>query len=203
MGKGITIVATDLEGVYTPEIWIAVAEKTGIERLRLTTRDLPDYDRLMRGRLAILREHGLKLSDIQAVIETLDPLPGAVEFLDWVRSRTQLVVLSDTYVEFAKPLMAKLHNPTLFCNSLEVDAENTLIDYHIRMRDGKRHAVMALRMINFRVIAIGDSYNDTTMLAEADQGILFRPPDNVVREFPQYPVMREYAALREYIEPRL
>ena len=203
MTRKPTIIAADLEGVFLPEIWIAVAEKTGIEKLRLTTRDIPDYDRLMKGRLQILREHGLKLSDIQAVIETIDPLAGAVDFVNWARSRTQLVVLSDTFTEFAAPLMAKLGYPTLFCNCLEVDEGNNIVDYHIRQQDGKRHAAIAFKGLGFRVIAIGDSYNDTTMLAEADVGILFRPPDNVIAEFPQFRVMREYDELREHIDQLL
>jgi phosphoserine/homoserine phosphotransferase len=200
MSRELTIVAADLEGVFTPEVWIAVSEKTGIEKLRLTTRDVPDYDKLMQGRLQILREHGLKLRDIQAVIQTLQPLPGAVDFVNWVRSRTQLIVLSDTYAEFAAPLMAKLGYPTLFCNWLEVDEDNSIVGYHIRKRDGKKHAVIALKGLGFQVIAIGDSYNDTTMLAEADVGLLFRPPQNVIAEFPQFQVTREYGELKESIE---
>ncbi|MCX8036712.1 MAG: bifunctional phosphoserine phosphatase/homoserine phosphotransferase ThrH [Candidatus Sumerlaeia bacterium] len=198
-----TLICADLEGVFTPEVWIAVAEKTGIERLRLTTRDVPDYDVLMKGRLQILREHGLRLDDIQAVIRTLDPLPGAREFLDWVRARTQIIILSDTYTEFAAPLMAKLGYPTLFCNSLTVDENRMIVDYNIRIRDGKKHAVKALKGLNYRVIAMGDSYNDTTMLAEADVGILFRPPANVVAEFPQFRVTREYEELKAYLEELL
>jgi phosphoserine/homoserine phosphotransferase len=200
MSRELTIVAADLEGVFTPEVWIAVSEKTGIEKLRLTTRDVPDYDKLMQGRLRILREHGLRLRDIQAVIQTLQPLPGAVDFVNWVRSRTQLIVLSDTYAEFAAPLMAKLGYPTLFCNWLEVDEDNSIVGYHIRKRDGKKHAVIALKGLGFQVIAIGDSYNDTTMLAEADVGLLFRPPQNVIAEFPQFQVTREYGELKESIE---
>jgi len=193
------IVAMDLEGVLVPEIWIAVAEKTGIEKLRLTTRDVSDYDELMRGRLKILRQNGLRLSDIQAVIRTVEPMPGAKEYLDWVRSVAQAIILSDTYYEFAAPLMAKLGYPTLFCNMLETDDNDTIIAYHLRQRDGKRKAVAALKSLDFRVIAIGDSYNDTTMLALADLGILFRPPQNVIDEFPQYEVITEYADLRERI----
>jgi len=203
MSRKLTIVAADLEGVFTPEVWIAVAEKTRIEKLRLTTRDVPDYDALMKGRLKILREHGLTLKDIQAVIETLQPLPGALDFVNWVRSRTQLIILSDTYAEFAAPLMAKLGYPTLFCNNLTVDEKRNIVDYNIRIKDGKKHAVVALKGLNFRVIAIGDSYNDTTMLAAADVGILFRPPDNVAAEFPQFPVTRTYEELRKQIEPLL
>ena len=190
------LLATDLEGVLVPEIWIAVAERTGIERLRLTTRDIPDYDELMRGRIAILREHGLSLADIQAVIATIDPLPGAREFLDWARAQMQVIILSDTFYEFAAPLMVKLGQPTLFCNTLEVDAAGAIAGYHLRQQDGKHKAVLALRSIGFRVIAVGDSYNDTTMLGAADQGILFRPPANVIAEFPQFLVLAEYNQLR-------
>jgi len=198
-----TVVAMDLEGVLVPEVWIAVAEKTGIEKLRLTTRDISDYDELMRMRMAILRENGLKLRDIQEVIATMDPLSGAAEFLDWLREKVQPVILSDTYYEFAKPLMRKLGYPTLFCNSIETDRDNTITNYHLRIRDGKRRAIEAFRQIAFRVIAMGDSYNDTTMLEEADLGILFRPPDNVVREFPHFRVFHEYDKVKGYIEEYL
>ena len=193
------IVAMDLEGVLIPEIWIAVAERTGIEELRLTTRDVADYDELMTGRLKILKDKGLTIADIQAVIRTVEPLDGAREFLDWVRATTQAVILSDTFYEFAAPLMAKLGYPALFCNTLETDENNRIIAYPLRQSDGKRKAVAALRGLDFCVIAVGDSYNDTTMLAQADRGILFRPPDNVIAEFPQYPVMREYDELCECI----
>ena len=194
-----TVVATDLEGVLVPEIWIAVAERTGIDALRLTTRDIPDYDELMQGRMRILREHRLSLADIQEVIATLQPLPGAVDYLRRLRAQTQCVILSDTFYEFAAPLMEKLDYPTLFCNSLEIDAGNMIVGYHLRQADGKRAAIRALQSLQFRTIAIGDSYNDTTMLGAADAGILFRAPDNVVAEFPQFPVMREYAELRAAI----
>jgi phosphoserine/homoserine phosphotransferase len=192
-----TLLATDLEGVLMPEIWIAVAERTGIERLRLTTRDIPDYDELMRGRIAILRQHRLTLADIQAVIATIEPLPGAREFLDWARAQTQVIILSDTFYEFAAPLMVKLGQPTLFCNTLDIDVANAITGYHLRQNDGKREAVAALRALNFRVIAMGDSYNDTTMLSAADQGLLFRPPANVIAEFPQFPVLTEYDELKQ------
>jgi phosphoserine/homoserine phosphotransferase len=198
-----TILATDLEGVLVPEIWIAVAERTGISELRLTTRDISDYDVLMQGRLRILRERGLSLADIQSTIATLEPLQGAVDFLRWLRTRAQCIVLSDTFYEFAAPLMAKLDYPTLFCNTLEVDSGNMVVGYRLRQLDGKRAAVAALQSISFRVVAVGDSYNDTTMLAQADQGILFRPPDNVVAEFPHFPVMHDYAELRAAIEAQL
>lgn len=186
----------DLEGVLTPEIWIQVAERSGIPDLRLTTRDISDYDVLMRWRLKILDDHGLKLRDIRDVIETISPLPGALEFLSWLRTRSQVIILSDTFEEFASPLMAKLGYPTLFCNSLEVDSEGRVADYHLRQNDGKRKAVAALRSLNFKVVAAGDSYNDVTMLAEADAGILFRPPPSVIQEFPQYPVAQSYQELK-------
>jgi phosphoserine/homoserine phosphotransferase len=198
-----TIVAMDLEGVLVPEVWIAVAEKTGIEKLRLTTRDISDYDELMKMRIAILRENGLTLLDIQKVIATMDPLPGANAFLDWLRVQAEPVILSDTFYEFALPLMRKLGYPTLFCNSIETDGGNVITDYHIRIKDGKREAVEAFKGIGFRVFAMGDSYNDTTMLAQADMGILFRPPDNVIREFPQFRVFNEYDQVREYIEENI
>ena len=190
------VACLDLEGVLVPEIWIGVAEKTGIAELRRTTRDEPDYDKLMRGRLAILDREGLGIADIQSVIGGMRPLDGAAAFLDWLRARAQVVILSDTFMEFAQPLMAQLGHPTLFCNSLVIDAAGRIRDYTLRIADGKRKAVMALKLLNFRVVAAGDSYNDTTMLDEADRGILFRPPDNVIRDFPQFPVTRTYDELR-------
>jgi phosphoserine/homoserine phosphotransferase len=190
------ITCLDLEGVLVPEIWINVAERTGIEELRLTTRDVPDYDALMTRRLSILAEHDLGLSDIQQVISGMSPLSGAKEFLDWLRERTQVVILSDTFYQFAAPLMRQLDWPTLFCNRLEIGGDGRVSNYHLRQKDGKRQAVRAFHQLNFRVIAAGDSYNDTTMLSEADAGILFRPPDNVVEEFPQFPVARTYEELR-------
>ncbi len=190
------IACLDLEGVLVPEIWINVSEATGIEALRITTRDEPDYDKLMRNRIRILAEHGLRLADIQAVIGRMGPLDGAREFLAWLRRRHQVVILSDTFYEFAAPLMEQLDYPCLFCNSLVVDAEGRVRDYRLRIQDGKRKAVMALKLLNFEVIAAGDSYNDTTMLAEADAGILFRPSEKVVRDFPQFPVTRTYDELR-------
>ncbi len=186
----------DLEGVLVPEIWINVAERTGIAALRLTTRDVPDYDRLMRGRLALLDQHGLKLSDIQRVIAGMGPLDGAREFLDWLRERFQVVILSDTYYEFALPLMRQLGWPTLFCHRLEV-ANDRVVNYVLRQADSKRAAVRAFHDLNFRVIAAGDSYNDTAMLAEAEAGILFRPPQNVIDEFPQFPVAWTFEDMRE------
>jgi phosphoserine/homoserine phosphotransferase len=192
----VKLACLDLEGVLVPEIWINVAERTGIDALRRTTRDEPNYDVLMKGRLQILAEHGLGLRDIQEVIGGMRPLEGAGEFLDWLRERFQVVILSDTFYDFAAPLMAQLGHPTLFCHSLETDEAGRIVDYHIRLPDQKRSAVKAFRALNFEVVAAGDSYNDTTMLREADAGILFRPPDNVVEEFPQFPVARTYEELR-------
>jgi len=190
-----TIACLDLEGVLVPEIWINVAERTGIAALRRTTRDEPDYDKLMRGRLAILDEHKLGLPDIQAVIDGMAPLDGAVGFLDWLRSRTQVIILSDTFAQFAQPLMRKLGWPTLFCHSLEVEPAGRIAGYRLRIEDGKRKAVEALHAINFHVVAAGDSYNDTSMLKAADAGILFRPPANVTTDFPQFPVTTTYDEL--------
>lgn len=193
----------DLEGVLVPEIWIAFAEKTGIEKLRLTTRDIPDYDQLMRGRLKILDEHKLKLSDIQAVIRSIAPLEGAKEFIDWLRSEFQVLILSDTFYEFAGPLMAQLDYPTLFCNFLETDSTGRIVNYRLRQKDGKTKAVQALKSLNFEVIASGDSYNDTGMLKAADAGIFFCPPDNIVKEFPQFKVTQNYSQLRtEFLAAR-
>ncbi len=194
------IVCLDLEGVLVPEIWIEFASRTGIPELRRTTRDEPDYDKLMTGRLAILREHGLGLPDIQRVIAAMGPMAGAREFLDALRETYQVIILSDTFYEFARPLMQQLGQPTLFCHSLEADADGMLVAYRLRMPDQKREAVRRLRELNFRVVAAGDSYNDTAMLGEAHRGILFHPPENVVREFPQFPVTRSYAELRREID---
>lgn len=191
------IAALDLEGVLVPEIWINVAERTGIDALRATTRDIPDYDELMRQRLRILDEHDLRLPAIQEVIAGLGPLDGALEFTTWLRERFQLVILSDTFYEFAAPLMRQLGWPTLLCHRLESDAEGRVTGYRLRQQDPKRQAVLALQALNYRVIAAGDSYNDTTMLGQADAGILFSPPDNVVAEFPQFPVTRDYDQLRD------
>jgi phosphoserine/homoserine phosphotransferase len=190
------IVCPDLEGIFVPEIWINVAEKTGIDELLLTTRDVPDYDQLMRGRLEILKRAGLKITDIQKVIQSMEPLDGALEFLAWLRETFQLILVSDTFVEFADPLLQKLVRPTLFCNSLIIDPDGTIADYRLRQRDGKRHVVEALKSLGFAVISVGDSYNDTTMLGAADHGILFRPPERVKDEFPQYPVVGTYEELK-------
>ncbi len=186
----------DLEGVLIPEIWIGFAEKTGIDALRATTRDIPDYDVLMRQRLALLQEHKLGLPDIQAVIATMAPLEGATEFVDWLKERFQVIILSDTFYEFSKPLMRQLDFPALFCHRLITNPEGRIVDYKLRQKDPKRQSVKALHSLNFRIIAAGDSYNDTTMLEEADAGILFRAPANVTAEFPQYPAVTSYAELK-------
>jgi phosphoserine / homoserine phosphotransferase len=191
------VACLDLEGVLVPEIWVAVAERTGVPELRRTTRDEPDYDKLMRYRLGILEERGIRLPQIQAVIDSLGPLPGAGAFLDWLRERAPVVILSDTFAQFAAPLMRQLGWPTLFCHRLEVAPDGRVTGYALRMPEQKREAVRALRGLRFRVVAAGDSYNDASMLGEADAGILFRPPDNVVADFPQFPVTRDYAELRQ------
>ncbi len=194
------IACLDLEGVLIPEIWINFAEKTGIDALRRTTRDEPDYDVLMRGRLEILDQHNLKIGDIQEVIGSMGPLEGAGDFLDWLRERHQVVILSDTFYEFAAPLMKQLGYPCLFCHSLVIEDGGRIADYRLRIADGKRKAVQGFRALNFSTIAAGDSYNDTTMLGEADAGILYRPPDNVIADFPQFPVTRDYQELRSEFE---
>lgn len=193
------IVCSDLEGVFVPEIWINVAEKTGISELRLTTRDISDYDVLMKKRLKILDRENLKISDIQNVIAGLYPLEGAVQFLDWLRSTVQVIIVSDTFVQFAGPLMKKLGWPTLFCNSLDIGQDGRVEGYSLRQKDGKKKAVISLKSLNYKVIAVGDSYNDITMLKESDKGILFRPPDNVVNEFPELPVTYNYDELKRLI----
>ncbi|MEQ8954704.1 MAG: bifunctional phosphoserine phosphatase/homoserine phosphotransferase ThrH [Gammaproteobacteria bacterium] len=191
------IACLDLEGVLVPEIWIGFAEKTGIDALRATTRDIPDYDVLMRQRLRLLDEHQLGLKDIQQVIATLAPLDGAADFVNWLRERFQVVILSDTFYEFSQPLMRQLGFPTLFCHRLVADDKGRIVDYKLRQPDPKRQSVKAFHSLNYRVIAAGDSYNDTTMLAEADAGILFKAPDNVIAEFPQFPAVHSYAELRQ------
>lgn len=189
-----TIVTLDLEGVLIPEIWIAVAEATGIEALRRTTRDEPDYDVLMSQRLAILADNDLSMSRIETVIAGLSPLPGARDFLDRLRELTQVLILSDTFEQFGRPFMRQLGMPTLLCHRLVVDKDR-IVDYELRQADQKRHAVEALRALNYRVLAAGDSYNDTAMLAAADAGFLFRAPDNVIREFSQFPALTAYDEL--------
>jgi len=198
--KPMHIICADLEGVFVPEIWINVAQQTGIEELRLTTRDIADYDVLMKRRISILYENGLKLKDVIAVIESMDPLEGAVEFLDWLRCRTQVIILSDTFVQFAGPLMKKLGWPTLFCHTLSVDDEGFIADYNLRHENNKKAAVISLKQLNFEVIGLGDSYNDIDMLKASDMGILFHPPENVTKEFPEFPVSRSYNDLKRMIE---
>lgn len=197
------ILCSDLEGVFVPEIWINVAEKTGIKELRLTTRDISDYDVLMQKRLAILDSNKLKLSDITAVIATMEPLEGAVEFLNWLRSRVPVIIVSDTFEQFAGPLMKKLGWPTLFCNTLTVAPDLTVTGYTLRQNDGKKKTAMALQQLNYEVIAVGDSYNDISMLQAANHGILFRPPENVAAEFPDLPVSNGYTEIRAALEPLL
>ena len=193
-------VCLDLEGVLIPEIWINVAERTGIEALRRTTRDAPDYDRLMSYRIGILDQHDIKIEDITSTIESMEPMDGALEFLQSLESRWPTLILSDTFSQFAKPMMAKLGHPTLLCHTLVIDDSGRIGDWEIRYEDHKRKTVDSLIEMNYHVIAAGDSYNDTTMLSTASAGILFRPPDNVVDEFPQFPVARNYAELAEAIE---
>ena len=193
------VVCLDLEGVLVPEIWIEFSKRTGIAAFSRTTRDEPDYDKLMRYRIALLDQHGLRLPDIQAVIGGMTPLDGALTFLDRLRARYQVVILSDTFYEFADPLMQQLGRPTLFCNRLIADASGRIVDYRLRQPEQKRQAVKALRSLNFQIIAAGDSYNDTAMLAEADQGFLFRAPAHVIREFPQFPATDSYDELLDRI----
>ncbi len=193
------IVCLDLEGVLVPEIWINVAIKTGIEELKVTTREVPDYDALMSRRLAILDQHKLTLADIQAVIDGMGPLDGAADFVNWLRQRCQLIILSDTFYEFARPLMQQLGNPTLFCNQLEINPDGRILNYRLRQPNQKKHAVRALKSLNFRILASGDAYNDTAMLAEAHAGFFFRPPEQVASQFPQFRVTQSYAELRDQL----
>jgi|TARA_R110000851_G_scaffold328522_1_gene499321 phosphoserine/homoserine phosphotransferase len=193
----VEIACLDLEGVLIPEIWIAFAEKTGIEALKRTTRDEPDYDVLMRYRLDILDRHGLGLKEIQEVIATLSPLEGAREFVDWLRERFQVVILSDTFYEFAQPLMRQLGFPALLCHKLETDEDGRVVNYHLRQANPKRQAIVGFKSMYYRTIAAGDSYNDTTMLAEADAGILFHAPQNVIEQFPQFPAVHTFEALKQ------
>jgi phosphoserine/homoserine phosphotransferase len=196
----LNIICLDLEGVLIPEIWISTAEKAGIEELKATTRDIPDYDELMRFRLDLVARHDLRINDIQEVIDTLTPLEGAQEFMTQLREDYQVLILSDTFQQFATPMMRQLDWPTIFCHELIIDDEGRITDYKLRQQDQKYHAVQALHGLNFNVVAAGDSYNDTTMLDEADAGILFCPPQNVVEEFPQFPVTNTYAELRKQID---
>lgn len=197
------ILCSDLEGVFVPEIWINVAKHTGIDELKLTTRDINDYDVLMKRRLEILRQHNLTIHVIQQVIANIKPLPGAVEFITWLRKRMELIVVSDTYSEFANPIMEKLGRPTLFCNSLTIDHLGNITDYNLRQPDGKRKVAEALHNLNFKVIAVGDSYNDINMLRQADSGILYRPPQNVVNDNPDLPVAGSYDELKKIILAKL
>ena len=200
--KKLHAVCSDLEGVGVPEVWINVAEKTGIPDLRLTTRDIKDYDELMCHRLQILKEKNLTLLDIQRVIATIKPMHGALDMINWLKRVTRFIVVSDTFVEFAEPLMDQLDWPTLFCHSLEVDGNGCINGYNLRQRNAKRETIMALKSLNYEVIAFGDSYNDINMLKEADQGILFRPPQNVINDYPEFPVIHEYGELKSYLEER-
>lgn len=194
------IVCADLEGVFVPEVWINFAKKTGIDALKLTTRDIKDYDELMRYRLKILDEHNLKIQDIQEVISTMKPLDGALEFTRWLRSVTRFAIVSDTFVEFAKPLMEQLENPFLLCHSLEIDETGRVVDYKLRQADPKRRTVEAFQSLKYKVLAFGDSYNDIPMIESADVGILYCPPENVVKDYPQFPIARNLNELKALIE---
>lgn len=194
------IVCADLEGVFVPEVWINFAKKTGIDALKLTTRDIKDYDELMRYRLKILDEHNLKIQDIQEVISTMKPLDGALEFTRWLRSVTRFAIVSDTFVEFAKPLMEQLENPFLLCHSLEIDETGRVVDYKLRQADPKRRTVEAFQSLKYKVLAFGDSYNDIPMIESADVGILYCPPENVVKDYPQFSIARNLEELKALIE---
>jgi len=194
---------SDLEGVWVPEVWINVARITGIDDLKLTTRDINDYDKLMKHRIAILHQHKISLKDIQQVIGQIKPLDGARELLQWIRQVSQIAIVSDTFIEFAAPLMAQLDYPTLFCNSLVVDDRGMIVDYKLRQKDQKREVVKALKQLQYKVIAFGDSYNDISMLKEADEGILYSPPANVKADYPEFPVAHNYADLKSYIAKHL
>jgi phosphoserine/homoserine phosphotransferase len=200
--KKMHAVCSDLEGVWVPEVWINVAEKTDIPALRLTTRDMKDYDELMHYRLNILRENSLTLLDIQRVIATIKPMHGALEMINWLKRVSRFIVVSDTFVEFADPLMEQLERPTLFCHSLEVNSQGIISGYQLRQPNAKREVVKALKNLNYEVIAFGDSYNDINMLREADLGVLFRPPQNVIDDCPEFPVMYEYSELKCFLEVR-
>lgn len=196
----MNILCLDLEGVLVPEIWLNVAVATGDDEFGLTTKDVANYDTLMRHRLDLLRKHDLRLTDIQAIIQKCEPLAGAIEFVNWVRPRWQLAILSDTYYEFARPLMKQLGWPILLCHRLEVDSEDRIVGYHLRQKDPKRHAVKAFKKINFKVVASGDSYNDVSMLEEADLAAFFCPGEKVLADYPQYPVMENYQQLQRFLE---
>ncbi len=197
------IVCSDLEGVFVPEIWVNVSIHTGIDELKLTTRDISDYNVLMKRRLELLKKYGLTLRDVQNVISLLKPLPGALEFIEWLRSKTQLIVVSDTFSEFADPLIRQLGRPTLFCHHLTTDKDGNITDYNLRQDDGKRHVVECLQNLNYKVIAVGDSYNDISMLKKADRGILYNPPQNVADEHKELQVVNTYASLKRIISQHL
>jgi phosphoserine/homoserine phosphotransferase len=197
------IVCSDLEGVFVPEIWINVSRHTGIDELKLTTRDISDYNILMKGRLEILLKHGLTLADIQKVIALLKPRPGALEFVDWLRSKSQLIIVSDTFIEFAEPLLIQLGRPTLLCHHLTTDGSGIITNYNLRQKDAKKRVVMALQSLDYKVIAIGDSYNDIAMLREADFGILFNPPKNIIEEHGDLTVTKTYNDLKQIILQRI
>lgn len=196
----MNILCLDLEGVLVPEVWINVANATGVDEFRLTTRDVADYDVLMKHRLQMLDKHHLRLGDIEKIIDSMEPLPGAPEFVDWLGEHYQLAILSDTYYEFATPMMHKLGWPMLLCHRLKVDAEGRISGYHLRQKDPKRQAVKAFKALNFKTVAAGDSYNDTTMLEEADIGAFFRPSDEVAAKFPQYPIISDYEEFRTFLK---
>lgn len=194
------VVCSDLEGVWVPEVWINVARKTGIDALKLTTRDIKDYDELMHYRLKILAEHNLKLKDIQDVIGTITPLEGALDMIKWIKQVSRLIVVSDTFVEFADPLIRQLDYPTLFCHSLKVSRDNQIVGYKLRQKDPKRQVIKALKSLNYTVIAFGDSYNDVTMLEEADKAFLYKPPQNVTTDYPDFPVATNYDEMKELLK---
>ncbi len=196
-------VCSDLEGVWVPEVWINVADKTGIPELRLTTRDIKNYDELMQHRLKILKEKNLTLLDIQRVISTIKPIDGALSMINWLKRVTRFILVSDTFVEFADPLLEQLERPMLFCHSLEIDRDGMITGYNLRQKDGKRETVRALKSLNYEVFAFGDSYNDISMLSEADHGVLFRPPRNVIEDYPGFPVMYEYEEMKRYLEENM
>lgn len=193
------VICSDLEGVFVPEVWVNVAKNTGIDKLKLTTRDIQDYDKLMKYRIEILEQEKLTLSDIQNVIAKIRPLEGAFEFMEWCKEQARLVVVSDTFVEFATPLMAQLGRPLLLCHSLVTDEHNMIRDYKLRQPDPKRRTVQAFQDLKYKVLAFGDSYNDISMLQQAEVGILFCPPDNVVKDYPEFPVARNYNELKAII----
>jgi len=195
-----TLVAADFEGVFIPEIWIAVAEKTGIKELQLTTRDISDYDELMAMRLRVLNENGITIERIQRVIAEMDPLPGAADFLQWLRTQTRLIILTDSFYQFVEPFLPKFNYPTIFAHSLEVSSAGDVVNYHLRTHDGKRRCVQSFGDVGFRTLAIGDSYNDTKMLLAADDAALFNPPQNVIDDFPQLAITNDYVELRAHVE---